>query len=122
MKSPLCFERLVLGFIDASNSHHWRKFQHFSRSTRFTNVCTVPASKIQQKKVGRFFQSKYSFKKCFAFSRTFSSEKGVSVLLFTSNFFYFPSSFRKMQNYIDICRNCAQLLHTILRNFRNCRT
>ena len=57
MKSPSNFERLVLGCIDSYDSESRRIFQDFSRSTRFTFLCTAQTSKFQEnffKKVKKF--------------------------------------------------------------------
>ena len=43
------FEKLVLGCIDTSDSENGRTFSGFSRSTRFTFLCTAQISKFQQK-------------------------------------------------------------------------
>ena len=40
------FERLVLGCIDANFCNQIRILQHFSRSSRFTNLCTAPISEF----------------------------------------------------------------------------
>ena len=40
------FGGLVIGCIDTSDSESRRIFQHLSRSTRFTFLCTAPNSKI----------------------------------------------------------------------------
>ena len=49
-------ERLVLGCIDADLYNQILILQHFPRSTRFTNLCTAPISKFQQKIVHNFLQ------------------------------------------------------------------
>ena len=54
MKSPSNFERLVLGCIDSYDSESRRIFQDFSRSTRFTFLCTAQISKFQQKSYYNF--------------------------------------------------------------------
>ena len=43
------FGRLVLGCIDSYDSESRRIFQHFSRSTRLTILCTAPISNFKQK-------------------------------------------------------------------------
>ena len=40
------FRRLVLGCIDSYDSEQRRILQHFSRSTRFKNLCTAPNAKF----------------------------------------------------------------------------
>ena len=55
MKSPSNFERLVLGCIDSYDSDQRLTLLHFSRSTRFTFLCTAQISKFQEKKVSFFF-------------------------------------------------------------------
>ena len=42
-------ERLVLFCMDSYDSESGRIFHHFSRSTRFTFLCTAQTSKFQQK-------------------------------------------------------------------------
>ena len=51
---PPIFRRLVLVCIDSYDSESRRIFQHFSRSTRFTILCTAQISKFQQKIVQIF--------------------------------------------------------------------
>ena len=48
MKSPSNFKRLVLGCIDSSDSDQILIFSGFSRSTRFSFLCTAPHSNICQ--------------------------------------------------------------------------
>ena len=47
--SPPNFGRLVLFCIEADFCVQIRILQHFSRSTRFANLCTAPDSKFQSK-------------------------------------------------------------------------
>ena len=54
MKSPSKFMRLVLGCIDSYDSDQRLVLQGFSRSTRFTFLCTAQISKFQQKSYYNF--------------------------------------------------------------------
>ena len=53
-------ERLVLRCIDSYDSESRRIFQHFSRTTRSTILCTAQISKFQEK-VARFFRKNETF-------------------------------------------------------------
>ena len=54
MKSLQNFERLVLGCMDSYDSDQRLILQGFSRSTRFTNLCTAPNAKMQVNFVRHF--------------------------------------------------------------------
>ena len=71
MKSPQNFERLVLGCMDSYDSDQRLILQGFSRSTRFTFLCTAQTSKFQQKSVKLFAIMKNEISFFSIFSRFF---------------------------------------------------
>ncbi len=60
-KSLQNFGRLVLFCIKANFCDQILIFQHFSRSTRFANLCTAQISKFQEKRVQNFARMKLNF-------------------------------------------------------------
>ena len=82
MKSPQNFERLVLGCMDSYDSDQRLILQGFSRSTRFTFLCSAQTSKFQQKSVKLFASMKNEISFFFDFFAFFP----VSFVIFLPNF------------------------------------
>ena len=86
---PPNFRRLVLFCMDSYDSESRRIFSHFSRSTRFTILCTAQISKFQQKIVQNFGgMNKFHFISFhfISFRCVFSDEFGNFSAKFSLNF------------------------------------
>ena len=118
MKSPSNFERLVLGCIDSYDSESRRIFQDFSRSTRFTFLCTAQTSKFQQKT-----RSKFCRNETFSFSFSFQqkSMNFVSLLLnFDEILSEIHEKFQEIVQILNILRNSARKIRKMLKIFGIC--
>ena len=113
MKSPSNFERLVLGCIDSYDSESRRIFQDFSRSTRFTFLCTAQTSTFQEKTRPKFCRNE-----TFSFSFSFSlHQKSMNFVIFLLNFdeilaqkkkSEFHEKFQEITKVLNILRNSAR--------------
>ena len=91
MKSSSNFEGLVLGCIDSYDSESRRIFQDFSRSTRFTFLCTAQTSKFQEKTRPKFCRNE-----TVSFSFSFSlQQKSMNFVIFLLNFDEILSEFHE---------------------------
>ena len=114
MKSPSNFERLVLGCIDSYDSESRRIFQDFSRSTRFTFLCTAQTSKFQEKTRPKFCRNE-----TFSFSFSFSfQQKSMNFVIFLLNFdeilSEFHEKFQEITKVLNILRNSARKIRKML--------
>ena len=106
--SPPNFGMLVLFCIEAEFCIQIRILQHFSRSTRFANLCTAPDSKFQSKIVQLF--SKMNNELQLHTSTVIRIFHFIFwILSFSKNFGEIPTKFRqnlasKRQNSIEKCR------------------
>ena len=73
------FRRLVCGCMDSYDSEPSHILQHFSRSTRKTDFCTVYISKFQRKNVQIFAGMKMKFHFSFAFFDEFCDFSAKSL-------------------------------------------
>ena len=114
MKSPSNFERLVLGCIDSYDSESRRIFQDFSRSTRFTFLCTAQTSKFQEKTRPKFCRNETI---SFSFSFSFQ-QKSMNFVFFLLNFdeilSEFHEKFQEIVKILNILRNSARKIRKML--------
>ena len=113
MKSPSNFERLVLGCIDSYDSESRRILQHFSRSTRFTFLCTAQTSKLQEKTRPNFCRNE-------TFSFSFSlHQKSMNFVIFMLNFDEILSEFHeKFQENLITSTKVLNILRYSARKIR----
>ena len=108
MKSPSNFERLVLGCIDSYDSESRRIFQDFSRSTRYTFLCTAQTSKFQEKTRPKFCRNE-----TISFSFSFQ-QKSMNFVIFLRNFdeilSEFHEKFQEITKVLNILRNYFAML------------
>ena len=116
MKSPSNFERLVLGCIVSYDSESMRFFQDFSRSTRFTFLCTAQTSKFQEKTRPKFCRNE-TFSFSFSFSFSFQ-QKSMNFVIFLRNFdeilSEFHEQFQEITEVLNILRNNARKIRKML--------
>ena len=115
MKSPSKFERLVLGCIDSYDSESRRIFQDFSRSPRFTFLCTAQTSKFQEKTRPKFCRNETV---SFSFSFSFQ-QKSMNFVIFLLNFdeilSEFHEKFQEVVKILNILRNNARKIRKMLQ-------
>ena len=113
---PPNFRRLVLFCMDSYDSESRRIFSHFSRSTRFTILCTAQISKFQQKIVKLFLSISVSV----SFSFLFWS---LNLVIFPRKIDGILSEFhgysQKMMNCLEILLNTARKIWKKSGKFRN---
>ena len=85
------FGGLVLGCIDSYDSESRRIFQDFSRSTRFTFLCTAQTSKFQEKTRPKFCRNE-TFSVSFLFP---FQQKSMNFVIFLLNFDEILSEFHE---------------------------
>ena len=112
--TPSNFERLVLGCIDSYDSESRRIFQDFSRSTRFTFLCTAQTSKFQERTRPKFCRNE-----TFSFSFSFSfQQKSMNFVIFLLNFDEILSEFyeklQEITKVLNILRNSARKIRKML--------
>ena len=105
------FGGLVLCCIDSYDSESRRIFQHFSRSTRFTILCTAQISKFQQKIVQIFGVMK-------TFFRFFPMNLAIFPPKFHQNLSEFRENVQKMAKYIEMLIKSARKIGKC-QKFRN---
>ena len=113
------FERLVLRCIDSYDSESGRIFQHFSRTTRSTILCTAQISKFQEK-VARFFRKNETF--IFIFIFIFISAKFDEFYHFSAEFWWISVGISRgiAENY-RFSRYFHKIARKIQKNARNFR-
>ena len=123
------FRRLVLGCIKADFCVQIRIFQHFSSSTRFTNLRTAPHSKFSD-----FLQIFANFRKFSLNFRDFAKFAKICVFssIFSRNFLGIAENPRKIPEIYKICRKFANFMKirskfpnfgtATTKNFGSCAT
>ena len=100
--------------MDSYDSESGRIFQHFSRSTRFTFLCTAQTSKFQEKTRPKFCRNE-----TFSFSFSFSfQQKSMNFVIFLLNFdeilSEFHEKFQEITKVLNILRNSARKIRKML--------
>ena len=99
------FERLVLGWIEADFCNQILILQQFSSSTRFTDFCTAPNSKIQLNFLKHFRIFSVLFQNCCTFFANFV-KNSPTLMKFSRNFSIFQEKLPKSPRISDFRRFC----------------